>query len=76
MLFIAFPILNLISTSADPAEAILVVIGTVVFAGLMLATSPFLGTRVREGKAVTACRRPSAGSPRPRRPSSSCWRSR
>ena len=52
VLFIAFPILNLISTSADPAEAILVVIGTVVFAGLMLATSPFLGTRVREGKAV------------------------
>ena len=53
VLFIAFPILNLFSTSADAAEAILVLIGTVVFAGLMLATSPFLGTRVREGKAST-----------------------
>ncbi len=52
MLFIAFPILNLISTNADLVETTLVVIGTVVFAGLMLATSPFLGTRVREGKAV------------------------
>ena len=52
VLFISFPILNLLSTNADLVEATLVVIGTVVFAGLMLATSPFLGTRVREGKAV------------------------
>jgi two-component system sensor histidine kinase DesK len=47
VLFIAFPIVNLISTSADAVEVVLVVIGTAVFAGLMLSTSPFLGVRVR-----------------------------
>jgi two-component system sensor histidine kinase DesK len=47
VLFIAFPIVNLFSTSADAVEAVLVIVGTAVFAGLMLATSPFLGVRVR-----------------------------
>jgi signal transduction histidine kinase len=47
LLFIAFPIINLFSTSADAVESVLVFIGTAVFAGLMLSTSPFLGVRVR-----------------------------
>lgn len=40
-LFIAFPIVNLISTSAEPLESVLVVIATAVFAGLMLWNTRF-----------------------------------
>jgi two-component system sensor histidine kinase DesK len=44
-LFIAFPILNLFSADREPLEIVLVLVATTTFAGLMIWTTPFLGSR-------------------------------
>jgi two-component system, NarL family, sensor histidine kinase DesK len=64
VLFIAFPIINLSSTSADAVEVVLVVVATALFAGLMLATSPFLGVRPPSASEPP---RPFHGAPSARR---------